>query len=75
MRLPQDRRARAKRDAAWRKERRKYGRTEGGRWVDVEPLTRLVDMGYDKWVAWPHSSSSCPFPGLCLKWMAKTAEL
>lgn len=46
--VPQERYERSRLDGAWRKERKQYGRTAGGQYVDREPHTKLVDMGYDR---------------------------
>jgi len=47
----QARRQRNRTDAAWREERKKYGRTGKGQYVERDMLQRLTDMGYDKVVA------------------------
>lgn len=39
------------REAAWVRERKKYGRTPQGDWVDSKQLTGLAGMGYDRRLA------------------------
>jgi hypothetical protein len=45
----QERYQRQLRDHSWRKERRKYGRTGAGAYVEQDKLDKLCELGYDRW--------------------------
>ncbi|GFH11934.1 uncharacterized protein HaLaN_07525, partial [Haematococcus lacustris] len=47
----QEREERQQRDQAWRKERQQYGRCPAGDYVQLELLSRMCDLGYDRRVA------------------------
>lgn len=46
----QEQKQRRKKQRSWNNERSTFGKTAGGKYVDMESLDQLCQLGYDRWV-------------------------